>query len=119
MHSDGKSRFSINGALVNHSVGTSTFSEYTGADSVEQCISNIRIRNSIKCSKTKKGSTVTIFGLGAVGLATGEGERIADASRIIGIDLNPKRFEEGGISVFCTKDTLILPSYVRLDHDKI
>lgn len=29
MHSDGKSRFSINGTKINHFVGTSTFSEYT------------------------------------------------------------------------------------------
>ncbi|VAI03373.1 unnamed protein product [Triticum turgidum subsp. durum] len=49
---------------------------------------------SINVAKPPKGSTVAIFGLGAVGLAAAEGARIAGASRIIGIDLNASRFEE-------------------------
>ncbi|KAK6939983.1 Alcohol dehydrogenase-like, C-terminal [Dillenia turbinata] len=54
--------------------------------------------------KPKRGSSVAIFGLGAVGLAishlkllffhAAEGARISGASRIIGVDLNPRRFEE-------------------------
>ncbi|KAL4313447.1 hypothetical protein GQ457_01G028540 [Hibiscus cannabinus] len=43
--------------------------------------------------------TVAIFGLGAVGLAAAEGARVCGASRIIAVDLNPKRFEEGSISL--------------------
>ncbi|KAK6924241.1 Alcohol dehydrogenase-like, C-terminal [Dillenia turbinata] len=49
---------------------------------------------TLNVAKPRKGSTVAIFGLGAVGLAAAEGARIAGASRIIGIDLNPNRIEE-------------------------
>lgn len=44
-------------------------------------------------AKVEAGSTVAIFGLGAVGLAVAEGARIAGASRIIGIDINASKFE--------------------------
>ncbi|MEI4850441.1 zinc-binding dehydrogenase, partial [Klebsiella pneumoniae] len=44
-------------------------------------------------AKPKKGQTVAVFGLGAVGLAAAEGARICGASRIIGVDLNANRFE--------------------------
>ncbi|XVF60992.1 hypothetical protein PTKIN_Ptkin08bG0092300 [Pterospermum kingtungense] len=49
---------------------------------------------TLNVAKPPKGSTVAIFGLGAVGLAVAEGARIVGASRIIGVDLNPRRFEE-------------------------
>ncbi|XP_075650769.1 alcohol dehydrogenase-like isoform X2 [Castanea sativa] len=78
MLNDGKSRFSISGTPINHFLGTSTF----------------RLGATLNVAKPKKGSTVAVFGLGAVGLAAAEGARIAGASRIIGIDLNPKRYEE-------------------------
>ena len=41
------------------------------------------------------GSTVAIFGLGAVGLAVAEGARAKGASKIIGIDVNPDKFSLG------------------------
>lgn len=41
------------------------------------------------------GSTTAIWGLGAVGLAVAMGCKAAGASRIIGIDLNPKKFTTG------------------------
>ncbi|CAL9023313.1 unnamed protein product [Prunus brigantina] len=50
---------------------------------------------TLNVAKPKKGSSVAVFGLGAVGLAAAEGARISGASRIIGVDLNPKRLEEG------------------------
>ncbi|KAK6114993.1 hypothetical protein DH2020_007262 [Rehmannia glutinosa] len=49
---------------------------------------------TLNVAKPKKGSSVAIFGLGAVGLAAAEGARLAGASRVIGVDLNPSRFEE-------------------------
>ncbi|KAL7128310.1 hypothetical protein ABFS83_14G307700 [Erythranthe nasuta] len=49
---------------------------------------------TLNVAKPTKGSTVAIFGLGAVGLAAAEGARISGATRIIGIDLNPSRFNE-------------------------
>lgn len=39
------------------------------------------------------GSTCGIWGLGAVGLAVIMGCKAAGASRIIGVDLNPAKFE--------------------------
>nr|GMD85183.1 alcohol dehydrogenase [Ipomoea batatas] len=48
---------------------------------------------TLNVAKPKPGSTVAVFGLGAVGLAAAEGARMAGASRIIGIDLVPSRFE--------------------------
>jgi alcohol dehydrogenase class-P len=110
MLSDGKSRFSIDGKPIYHFVGTSTFSEYTvlhvgcvakinpEAPLDKVCVLSCGISTglgaSINVAKPPKGSTVAIFGLGAVGLAAAEGARIAGASRIIGIDLNANRFEE-------------------------
>lgn len=39
------------------------------------------------------GSTCAVFGLGAVGLAVVMGCKAAGASRIIGVDINPEKFE--------------------------
>lgn len=110
MIGDGKSRFSIDGKPIYHFVGTSTFSEYTvmhvgcvakinpEAPLDKVCVLSCGISTglgaSINVAKPPKGSTVAIFGLGAVGLAAAEGARIAGASRIIGVDLNASRFEE-------------------------
>ncbi|KAI5008699.1 hypothetical protein ZWY2020_009747 [Hordeum vulgare] len=139
MIGDGKSCFSIGGKPIYHFVGTSTFSEYTVMHvgcvakinpeapldkvCVLSCGISIGLGASINVAKPPKGSTVAIFGLGAVGLAvnvlipplivlqlqpvhasdlhlfarrifTAEGARIAGASRIIGVDLNASRFEE-------------------------
>jgi len=110
MIGDGKSRFSIGGKPIYHFVGTSTFSEYTvmhvgcvakinpEAPLDKVCVLSCGISTglgaSINVAKPPKGSTVAIFGLGAVGLAAAEGARIAGASRIIGVDLNANRFEE-------------------------
>ncbi|TVU25884.1 hypothetical protein EJB05_28401 [Eragrostis curvula] len=110
MIGDGQSRFSINGKPIFHFVGTSTFSEYTvmhvgcvakinpEAPLDKVCVLSCGISTglgaSINVAKPPKGSTVAVFGLGAVGLAACEGARIAGASRIIGVDLNANRFEE-------------------------
>ncbi|MFS7962062.1 putative alcohol dehydrogenase [Helianthus anomalus] len=48
---------------------------------------------TLNVAKPNKGSSVAVFGLGAVGLAAAEGARISGASRIIGVDLNTNRFE--------------------------
>ncbi|XLR32546.1 hypothetical protein HN51_052494 [Arachis hypogaea] len=48
---------------------------------------------TINVAKPKPGSSVAVFGLGAVGLAAAEGARISGASRIIGVDLVSSRFE--------------------------
>lgn len=124
---DGKSRFSISDKPIYHFVGTSTFSEYTvthvgslakinpEAPLDKVCILSCGISTglgaTLNVAKPKKGSTVAIFGLGAVGLAAAEGARIAGASRIIGVDLNSNRFEQAkkfGVTEFVNPK----------DHDK-
>ncbi|KAL5538073.1 hypothetical protein UlMin_043113 [Ulmus minor] len=110
MLNDGKSRFSIKGKPIYHFVGTSTFSEYTvlhvgcvakinpAAPLDKVCVLTCGISTglgaTLNVAKPTKGSTVAVFGLGAVGLAAAEGARIAGASRIIGVDLNSNRFHE-------------------------
>ncbi|KAL9313843.1 hypothetical protein ACSQ67_019295 [Phaseolus vulgaris] len=110
MLNDGKSRFSIKGQPIYHFVGTSTFSEYTvvhvgcvakinpTAPLDKVCVLSCGISTglgaTLNVAKPRKGSSVAIFGLGAVGLAAAEGARLAGASRIIGVDLNSKRFTE-------------------------
>ncbi|PHU19991.1 Alcohol dehydrogenase 1 [Capsicum chinense] len=109
MISDGQTRFSKDGKPIYHFVGTSTFSEYTVAHSgcvtridpqapldkvcVLSCGISTGLGATLNVAKPTRGSTVAIFGLGAVGLAAAEGARISGASRIIGIDLNPSRFD--------------------------
>lgn len=52
---------------------------------------------ALNTAKVESGSTCAIWGLGAVGLAVAMGCREAGAKRIIGIDVNPKKFETGNI----------------------
>ncbi|XP_038900032.1 alcohol dehydrogenase 1-like [Benincasa hispida] len=110
MISDNNTRFSKNGQPIYHFVGTSTFSEYTVVHvgclakinpsapldivCVLSCGISTGLGATLNVAKPTKGSSIAIFGLGAVGLAAAEGARIAGASRIIGVDLNPSRFEE-------------------------
>ncbi|CAA7396689.1 unnamed protein product [Spirodela intermedia] len=110
MIGDGKARFSINGKPIYHFLGTSTFSEYTVvhvgclakinplAPLETVCVLSCGISTgfgaTVNVAKPKKGSSVAVFGLGAVGLAAAEGARVSGASRIIGVDLNSDRFEQ-------------------------
>jgi S-(hydroxymethyl)glutathione dehydrogenase/alcohol dehydrogenase len=50
---------------------------------------------ALNTAKVEAGSNCAIWGLGAVGLAVAMGCRAAGAKRIIGIDLNPAKFEIG------------------------
>ncbi|WJX34080.1 alcohol dehydrogenase [Trifolium repens] len=109
MINDNQTRFSIKGQPIHHFVGTSTFSEYTVVHA--GCVAKINpeapldkvcilscgictgLGATVNVAKPKPGSSVAIFGLGAVGLAAAEGARISGASRIIGVDLVSSRFE--------------------------
>ncbi|MCB1719287.1 MAG: zinc-binding dehydrogenase, partial [Candidatus Competibacteraceae bacterium] len=106
---DGTSRFSYNGKPIYHYMGTSTFSEYTVVPEVsvaviskaapleKVCLLGCGVTTGIgavlNTAKVEPGSTVAIFGLGGIGLAAIQGAVMAKASRIIGIDLNPDKFE--------------------------
>jgi S-(hydroxymethyl)glutathione dehydrogenase/alcohol dehydrogenase len=42
-------------------------------------------------ARVEEGATVVVFGLGGIGLNVVQGARLAGASRIVGVDLNPAR----------------------------
>ncbi|KAL6502929.1 alcohol dehydrogenase [Orobanche hederae] len=111
MLSDRKSRFSINGKPIYHFMGTSTFSQYTVVHDVsvakidpiapldKVCLLGCGVPTGLgavwNTAKVEPGSIVAVFGLGTVGLAVAEGAKAAGASRIIGIDLDTKKFDIG------------------------
>jgi len=106
---DGTSRFSLDGKPIFHYMGTSTFSEYTvlpeislakiskSAPLEKVCLLGCGVTTGIgaviNTAKVTPGSTVAIFGLGGIGLSAVIGAVMAKASRIIGIDTNPGKFE--------------------------
>ncbi len=106
---DGTSRFSAKGREIFHYMGTSTFSEYTvlpeialakinkAAPLEKVCLLGCGVTTGMgavrNTAKVEPGSTVAIFGLGGIGLSAIIGAVMAKASRIIGIDINPDKFE--------------------------
>ena len=105
---DGTSRFSRDGRMIHHYMGTSTFSEYTVLPEIavarirkdapleKVCLLGCGVTTGIgavlNTAKVEPGSTVAVFGLGGIGLAVILGAVMAGASRIIGIDINPDKF---------------------------
>lgn len=105
---DGTARFSCKGQTLYHFMGTSTFSEYTvvadisvckvadNAPLEKVCLLGCGISTGygavLNTAKAEPGSTTAVWGLGAVGLAAVMGCKVAGASRIIGIDINPDKF---------------------------
>lgn len=106
---DGSSRFSLRGEPIYHYMGTSTFSEYTvlpeisvariapGAPLERVCLLGCGITTGIgavrKTAQVEPGASVAVFGLGGIGLSVIQGAKLAGAGRIIGVDLNPAKFE--------------------------
>jgi len=106
---DGTSRFTCKGKPVFHFMGCSTFSEYTVCAEISVakvnpvapldkiCLLGCGISTgygaALNTARVEPGSTVAIWGLGAVGLAVAMGCKEAGASRIIGVDINPDKFE--------------------------
>jgi len=104
---DGSSRFSIDGKLIHHYMGTSTFANHI----VVPEIALARIREDapfdkvcyIGCGVTtgvgavlftaqvEAGANVVVFGLGGIGLNVIQGARMVGADKIIGVDINPAR----------------------------
>ncbi|MCQ4287974.1 S-(hydroxymethyl)glutathione dehydrogenase/class III alcohol dehydrogenase [Pseudomonas stutzeri] len=116
---DGTTRFSYQGEPIYHYMGTSTFSEYTVLPEVsvakipkeapldKVCLLGCGVTTGIgavlNTAKVEAGATVAIFGLGGIGLAAIIGAKMAGASRIIAIDINPSKFriaEELGATDF-------------------
>jgi S-(hydroxymethyl)glutathione dehydrogenase/alcohol dehydrogenase len=106
---DGTSRFSSGGKPVHHYMGTSTFANYTVVPEI--ALAKIRddapfekvcyigcgvttgIGAVINTAKVQVGDRVVVFGLGGIGLNVVQGARLAGASMIVGVDLNPGRQE--------------------------
>jgi S-(hydroxymethyl)glutathione dehydrogenase/alcohol dehydrogenase len=104
---DGTSRFSLGGKPVHHYMGTSTFANYTVVPEI--ALAKIRadapfdkvcyigcgvttgVGAVINTAKVQVGDRVVVFGLGGIGLNVVQGARLAGASMIVGVDLNPAR----------------------------
>jgi S-(hydroxymethyl)glutathione dehydrogenase / alcohol dehydrogenase len=104
---DGTSRFSHEGEPLFHYMGCSTFAHYIVVPEI--ALAKIRpdapfekvcyigcgvttgIGAVINTAQVKPGDQVAVFGLGGIGLNVIQGARLAGASRIIGIDVNPKK----------------------------
>lgn len=106
---DGTSRFSKNGKPIFHYMGTSTFSEYTVLPEIsvakvrkeapldKVCLLACGITTGVgavlRTAKVEPGATVAVFGLGGVGLSAIQGAAMANAGRIIAVDINDGKEE--------------------------
>jgi len=102
-------RFSVGGKPIYHYMGCSTFSEYTVVPEIalakidpkapldKVCLLGCGVTTGIgavlNTAKVTPGSTVAVFGLGGIGLSVIQGAVMAKAGRIIGVDINPDKFE--------------------------
>lgn len=104
---DGSSRFSIDGKMLHHYMGTSTFANYTVLPEI--AVAKIRedapfdkvcyigcgvttgIGAVIYTAKVEPGARVVVFGLGGIGLNVIQGARMVGASQIVGVDINPAK----------------------------
>ncbi|KAK9681408.1 hypothetical protein RND81_10G000200 [Saponaria officinalis] len=106
------SRFmDLKGETLFHFLFVSSFSEYTVVDIAHvtkvdsslppnrACLLSCGVSTGIgaawRAANITPGSTVAIFGLGAIGLAVAEGARFCGAAKIIAVDVNPEKFEIG------------------------
>jgi len=108
---DGTSRFSLksDGSKIFHFMGCSTFAEYSvlaeiscakvneKADLKKMCLLGCGVSTGLgavwNTTKVEPFSSVAVFGLGAVGLAVIQAAKMAGASYIAAVDINPSKFE--------------------------
>ena len=107
---DGTSRFhDKDGKEIFHFMGCSTMSEYTVLAEIscakiskeialeKACLFGCGVSTGLgavwNTCKVEINSSVAVFGLGAVGLAVIQGAKMAGASKIIAVDINPSKFE--------------------------
>lgn len=106
---DGTSRLSHNGRMLHHYMGTSTFAECTVLPEIalakiradapldKVCLLGCAVTTGIGAvlhtARVEPGSSLAVFGLGGVGLSVVQGAVMAGAERIIGVDVNPGKFE--------------------------
>lgn len=116
---DGTSRFSLaDGTVLYHFMGCSTFAEYTvlaeisvakvnpKADLTRMCMLGCGVATGLgavwNTAKVEAFSSVVVFGLGAIGFAVIQAAKAVGASEIVGIDMNPKKFDLA-MQLGCTK----------------
>ncbi len=106
---DGTSRFSLGKDKIFHYMGTSTFANYTVLPEIavakvredapfdKICYIGCGVTTGIgavmNTAKVEPGSNCVVFGLGGIGLNVVQGLKLADANKIVGVDLNPGRKE--------------------------
>ena len=110
MKADDSVRFhTADGKPIFHFMGTSTFSEYTVLHEVSVakvdpkapldkiCLLGCGVSTGwgavYNTCNVQKGTSVAVFGLGAVGLAVIEAAKRAGAAQIMAVDTNPGKFE--------------------------
>jgi S-(hydroxymethyl)glutathione dehydrogenase / alcohol dehydrogenase len=104
---DGSSRFSLEGRMLHHYMGCSTFANFTVLPEI--AVAKIRedapfdkvcyigcgvttgIGAVLNTAKVEAGANCIVFGLGGIGLNVIQGLRLAGADMIIGVDINPER----------------------------
>mgnify|MGYP001037394704 CR=1 FL=1 len=107
---DGTSRFSKDGKPIFHFMGCSSFAEYTViaeisaakinpyGDLNKLCMLGCGVSTGwgavFNTCKVQPGTSVAVFGLGAVGLAVLQAAKAAGATTIIGVDINSKKFDQ-------------------------
>merc|ERR1711963_1267872 len=105
---DGTSRLSKDGKPIHHFMGCSTFAEYaviaeistakinSGADLNVCCLLGCGVSTGwgavFNNTKVEPGTTVAVFGLGALGLSVIQASKAAGAKRIVGVDINDAKF---------------------------
>src|SRR5437667_5296264 len=105
---DHTTRLHWRGQDVHHFMGTSTFAEYTVVPEValakirpDAPLDKVRLLGCgvttgvgavLNTARVHPGATVAVFGLGGIGLSVIQGAVLAGAERIIGIDVNARKF---------------------------
>jgi S-(hydroxymethyl)glutathione dehydrogenase/alcohol dehydrogenase len=106
---DGTTRLSRDGEPIRHFMGTSTFAEYTVMPEIAlarippeapadraalfACGLSTGLGAALNTARVEAGSVCVVFGAGMVGLGAVAGCRLAEAGRIICVDMSPARLE--------------------------
>lgn len=106
---DGTTRFSKDGKPIFHYMGTSTFAEYTVVAEIslakidpkapldKVCLLGCGVTTGIgavlNTAKVEKDANVVVFGMGGIGLSVIQGAKMAQAKKIIAVDINNSKFE--------------------------
>lgn len=107
---DGTTRFTARGKPIYHYFGVSSFAEYTVCADISVvkvredaalesvCLLGCGVTTGVgavrNTAKVEAGASVAVFGLGGVGLSVIQGAKLAKAGRIIGVDLDEKKFSQ-------------------------